>query len=135
MRHFLRTKTEPAIFFLPRLLCPDTQSLLESNSLLVEQQIAAKRSELDRELDALSQESAALMASDDFMAVDNEEDGEGDDEDEVWEEATAEDKDTAAAKQTDELLDKEPNDVQLEETGDEVTTDHTTTTAVVADEK
>ena len=77
------------------------------------------------------------MASDDFMAVDNEEDVDGDDEDEVWEEATAEDKDAAAVKQTDELLDKEPNDVQLEETGDEVTTDQTTTTttAVIADEK
>lgn len=64
MRNFIRTKTEPAIFYLPRTLNLQTQALLDASSRAIDEKIEAKKLEIEKELDALTQESEALMSID-----------------------------------------------------------------------
>lgn len=118
MRNFIRTKTEPAIFYLPRTLNPKTQALVEESTRAIDEKIEAKKSEIEKELDALTQESEALMSLDQSSenAVDTPNDSpEQQQSDESKSNNVTTTLQSGSKEEAEEALGQEPADVELVE--------------------
>lgn len=105
MRNFIRTKTQPTIFYLPRSHRADTQELLNASARLIDEQIETKKREVERELEALTEESAALMNQETTDSASNDH--------QKKTEVDSQAKGDNNTKEVEESLDQEPDDVQL----------------------
>lgn len=59
-KNFIRTKTKPYVFYLPKELNADTQRLLDETASLIDAQIAKRLKETEAELEILTKKSARL---------------------------------------------------------------------------
>lgn len=59
-KKFIRTRTKPFIFYLPKTLDDSTEKLLLETALLIDEQIAKKLKVTEGELDVLTKQSASL---------------------------------------------------------------------------
>lgn len=68
-KNFIRTKSRPYIFYLPKILDDKTQKLLAETAALIDEKIAKKLRETETELEILTMKSAKLNNEETMLAI------------------------------------------------------------------